>query len=63
MRRDGLRSIQRAARLLCRLIFVFSPIIARKFPNNAALLAALGAALVACEELERRVTEQLPPGV
>jgi len=63
MKRDGLRSIQRVARLLCRLIFVFSPIIQRKFPNNPALLTALAAALVACEELERRVTEQLPPGV
>jgi len=61
MRRDGLRSIQRAARVLCRLIFIFSPVIARKFPNNAALLAALSAALVACEELERRATEQPSP--
>jgi len=63
MKRDGLRSIQRVARLLCRLIFVFTPVISRKFPNNPALLAALAAALVACEELERQVTDQLPPGV
>jgi len=63
MKRDGLRSIQKAARVLCRLIFIFSPIISRKFSNNGALIAALAAALVACEELERRATEQLPPGV
>jgi len=63
MKRDGLRSIVRVARILCRLIFTFSPIITRKFPNNAPLLAALAAALAACEELERRIEEQLPPGV
>jgi len=63
MKRDGMRSIRRVARILCRLIFVFSPVITRKFPNNAALLAALSTALLACEELERRIDEQLPPGV
>jgi len=63
MKRDGLRSIRRIARILCRLIFVFTPVISRKFPNNPALLAALAAALAACEELERRIEEQIPPGV
>jgi hypothetical protein len=62
-RRDGLFSLQRAARELCRLVTAFTPVITRLYPTNTALLAALAAANTACAVLEAEVTAQKEPGV
>jgi hypothetical protein len=40
-----------AAQLLCRLVTKFTPIIARIYPENTTLQAALAAANAACAEL------------
>ena len=62
-RRDGLFSLQRTARELCRLVTAFTPVITRLYPGNAALLAALAAANTACAVLEAEVTAQKVEGV
>jgi len=49
--RIGFYSIRRYARLMCKYILQFSPVIAKVFPENAALMAALAAANAACEVL------------
>jgi hypothetical protein len=50
-RRTGVPAMHRVAKRLCFLLFVFGPIIRRTYPGNAALLAALTAAEVACHGL------------
>lgn len=50
-RRLGVPSLIDVAKEMCRLITLFSPIIQRAYPNNAALLAALAAANAACATL------------
>jgi len=62
-RRDGLYSIQKTARLLCRFIVDFSSVIQRLYPANEALQTALAAALVACQALELEVSAQREVGV
>lgn len=62
-RRDGLYSLDKVARNLCRLITAFTPTIQRLYPSNAALLAALAAANAACAVLQQEVQEQRSPGV
>jgi len=62
-RRTGLPSISKVARVMCRLLTEFSPIIQRLYPNNTALLAALAAALAACSVLQDEVSKQLEEGV
>jgi len=61
-RRDGLFSLERTARELCRLITKFAPVIARLYPENVALQAALSAAMAACEVLRAEVEDQQQPG-
>lgn len=61
-RRDGLFSLQKTARRLCYLITKFEPIIRQLYPNNALLLAALAAAMAACQELEKQVSLEITPG-
>lgn len=61
-RRDGLFSLQKTSRELCRLITKFAPIIQQLYPLNTALQAALTAALAACSILEEEVTDQRSPG-
>lgn len=62
-RRDGLYSIGKVARILCRLITDFEPVIRRLYPDNAALLAALAAAMAACQVLQEQVEIEKNPGI
>lgn len=62
-RRDGLYSIAKYARILCRLLNDFAPVIERLYPNNSALRAALAAALTACSVLVGEVEAQRQQGV
>lgn len=50
-KRTGIPSLLQAAKVLCRLLADFTPIITKLYPNNAALLAALAAANTACAAL------------
>lgn len=43
------------AQQMCKYIVIGAPIIRRLYPNNALLLAALDAALLACQELEKEL--------
>lgn len=61
--RDGLYSIQKTARLLCRFVVTFAPIIRQRYPSNQPLSDALDAALAACQVLEAQVTAQKAQGV
>lgn len=62
-RRDGLYSIQKNARELCKFIVDFSPVIRRLYPANETLSLALDAALAACSALEAAVTAQKQAGI
>jgi len=62
-RRIGFYSLRKVGRELCRLIYVFTPIIRREFPDSLALLAALEAANVACDALVKEIDETAEPGV
>jgi len=53
--RTGLFTIRNLAYQICRKYPVWAPIIARVYPNNAALTAALEAAVVACQVLVEEV--------
>lgn len=50
--KDGVPTLFRFAQLLCRALSKFTPFIIQKYPDNAALLAALAAAAAACQTLE-----------
>lgn len=54
-RRLGVWSIQQTAKRLCRLVSKFSPIITSTYSGNDALIAALAAALTACNELSNEL--------
>lgn len=62
-RRDGLYSIIKVGRNLCRLITIFEPVIRRLYPNNAALHAALTAANAACATLVAAAVAEKDAGV
>lgn len=49
--RDGIPSLMKWAQYLCRTLAKFSGVIAVKYPDNTALLAALAAANTACQVL------------
>lgn len=55
--RTGVPTILRVAKELCRLLALFGPVITARFPDNAALAAAVAAANAACgvlaSELEK----------
>jgi len=61
--RIGFYSIRKYARLMCKYILQFSPAIAKTFPDNPALLAALAAANAACEVLVSQIDLVNDPGV
>lgn len=61
--RIGFYSIRRYARLMCKYILQFTPVITKTFPENAALLAALAAANAACEVLVMEIDSADDPGV
>lgn len=62
-RRIGFYSLRKVGRELCRLIYVFTPIIRKAYPDNAVLLAALETANVACDALVKEIDEVAEPGV
>ena len=62
-RRDGLYSISKTAKQLCRFIVDFAPVIQRLYPANSELQNALAAALAACQALDILVTAQKEEGV
>jgi len=56
-RRNGAPSMMTAAKILCRLIVDFTPVIQRLYPTNTSLLAALAAANAACATLHAELGE------
>lgn len=60
--RNGLRKIRDLANILCKLVTAFSPIIRRAYPENATLMAALDAVLIACAVLVEEADLALPVG-
>lgn len=55
--RTGVPSLIGIASEMCRLLAKFSPIIAAKYPTNAALIAALAAANAACSVLDAELKQ------
>lgn len=51
-------SVQSAAENMCKLLARATPVIARLYPTNAALQAALAAANAACEELAIQAAQE-----
>ncbi len=60
--RIGLSTIRALAFRMCRMIATFGPIIARTYPTNAALMAALAASQAACHILVEEADGALPIG-
>lgn len=60
--RIGLATIRALAFKMCRMISTFGPIIARTYPNNDALMAALAASQAACKVLIMEADAALPVG-
>jgi hypothetical protein len=56
-RRTGVPSLIDVAKRLCDLIFTFQPVIARAYPSNATLQAALTTAMIACQELHLQLEQ------
>lgn len=50
-------SLLQVATLMCRLIGKASPVIAKLYPDNTALQAALAAALTACQVLSTELAK------
>jgi len=50
-RKIGFYSLRKTAKLLCRYLVIFTPIIKKYFPDSPNLHAALDAANVACSVL------------
>lgn len=61
--RTGLPALKKVGSEMCRLIVKFAPVIQLAYPDSPALQAALAAALAACQELEKEITDNLPIGV
>lgn len=61
-RRSGLPTLLELAKKMCRIIVTFTPAIQKLYGENAALMAALAAANVACHELEQEISEAVLPG-
>lgn len=56
-KRTGIPSLLNVAKIMCRLITDFTPVITTLYPTNTALLAALAAANAACAALEQELAE------
>lgn len=54
-KRTGVPTLMSIARALCLAITKFTPLIAQRYPENAALLAALAAANAACATLHEQL--------
>lgn len=62
-KRLGVWSLRDVAHTMCRLITKFSPILRAAYPDNAALQAALSAAMAACEVLDAELAGVQEEGV
>lgn len=56
-KRIGVSTLMRVAHEMCKYIVLFSPLIQHAFPDNLVLQAALEAALLACQELEKELVK------
>lgn len=61
--RIGFYTLRKLAYGMCKALPAFTPLIRKAYPNNAALLAALAAAEVACHALIEEIDNQATPGV
>lgn len=61
--RNGFYSLRKHARLLCKFVTEFTPVIAKLYPTNSTLLTALAAANAACAILVEEIDEQAEPGI
>jgi len=62
-RRTYLPTTQKRALALCKIVTKAQPVITVLYPTNAALAAALSAALAACEVLRVEVAKEIEEGV
>lgn len=62
-RKDGFYSIRKHARLMCKFIQVFTPVIIKKYPESTTISALLAAAAIACEALIQEMDALAEPGV
>lgn len=60
--RTGMPTITKLAKQLCKYIVQFEPIIRVVTSNDPAVLAALAAALSACQVLDAELTAYIPVG-
>lgn len=61
-KRTGAPTIRKTALRLCRLLGKFSAGLVVLYPDNTALIAALAAAQIACNELSVQIFAILPVG-
>ncbi len=54
-KRNGVHSISKVARSMCRLVSKFSAVLYLQFPASTALHVALAAALAACQVLQNEL--------
>lgn len=62
-RKIGFYSIRYHARLMCKYLLKFGPVIREVFPSSPALHAALAAAMAACEVLVQEIDLVAEDGV
>jgi len=55
--RTGVPTLLKVAQRLCQLVNDYGPVIAVRYPTNAALLAALAAASAACAVLRDELAQ------
>jgi hypothetical protein len=56
-KKDGIPTLAKIAQVMCRALGKFTPFIVQKYPDNAALLAALAAAQAACNVLNTELAK------
>lgn len=61
-RRSGLTTLRTLAIFLCKAVGRFRPAIITIYPGNPTLIAALDAAVIACQVLVEEATLVLPVG-
>lgn len=59
----GFYSLRNTARLMCKYVYLFTPLIRAAYPNSTALLAALELANTACAALVEEIDATAPAGV
>lgn len=62
-RRIGFYSLRYHARMLCKFLYKYTPVIKALYPNSTTLHTALDAANLACSALVEAIDETAPVGV